>query len=95
MTPAQHLHRATELRAAGENELAQAHENLAKAIEKRSPSPPRSEDSKLSKASVDYSPGKGDTRCRNCAHFDGDDACALVAGEIDPDYWCKRFANAD
>lgn len=48
-------------------------------------------DSKLSKESVDYSPGKGGSRCRNCQHYQGDGACEIVAGEIDPDYWCERF----
>lgn len=49
---------------------------------------------KASKASVDYSPGMGETRCRNCEHFRRPAACAVVAGPIDPDYWCKRFEEA-
>lgn len=46
---------------------------------------------RLSKVSVDYSPGKGETRCRHCAHYEGHGTCRLVMGYIDPDYWCKKF----
>ncbi len=45
---------------------------------------------KLSKASVDYSPGRGDHRCGNCTHFTAG-SCGIVKGPIAPDYWCKRF----
>lgn len=45
----------------------------------------------LEKVAVDYSPGKGEDRCANCAHFLAPAACELVKGEIDPDYWCRRF----
>lgn len=48
-------------------------------------------DAKLAKSDVDYSPGKGETRCKNCEHFKGDGVCAIVAGGIDPDYWCEKF----
>lgn len=46
---------------------------------------------KATKASVSYSPGMGQTRCRNCRHFLAPSACALVQGVIDPEYWCERF----
>jgi hypothetical protein len=34
----------------------------------------------------------GSTRCKNCRHFESPHACELVMGEIDPEYWCKRFS---
>ncbi len=37
------------------------------------------EDAKLSKESVDYSPGKGESRCRNCQHYQGDGVCEASA----------------
>ncbi len=46
---------------------------------------------KLTKAEVDYSPGMGETRCRNCEHFLPPNSCEVVAGSIDPAYWCRRF----
>lgn len=49
--------------------------------------------SKLSKDSVDYSEGMGETRCRNCAHFIPPAACEIVRGPIDPEFWCERFAK--
>lgn len=51
------------------------------------------EDDKLPKSEVDYSPAKDDSdeRCALCAHFQLPDACELVSGEINPEYWCKRF----
>lgn len=49
---------------------------------------------KLTKSSVDYSMGMGKTRCRNCAHFQKPHGCALVAGKIDPGYWCQKFTAA-
>lgn len=49
------------------------------------------QDSKLSKEEVDYSEGKANDRCKNCVHFQSPDACELVEGDIDPNYWCKKF----
>jgi|SwirhisoilCB2_FD_contig_21_40597106_length_254_multi_7_in_0_out_0_1 hypothetical protein len=46
---------------------------------------------KFSKAEVDYSRGMGETRCKNCTHYMGNHVCELVAGDIDPEYWCKKF----
>jgi hypothetical protein len=48
---------------------------------------------KLSKSSVNYSKGMGKTRCRNCSHYAGAGVCRLVAGEINPDYWCRKFTS--
>lgn len=45
----------------------------------------------FTKAEVDYSLGKGSDRCKNCEHFIDGGHCALVAGTIDPEYWCKKF----
>jgi hypothetical protein len=50
--------------------------------------------SKVSKPSVNYSPGMGATRCKNCAHFEAPNRCEIVMGLIDPDYWCRRFERA-
>jgi 8-oxo-dGTP pyrophosphatase MutT (NUDIX family) len=49
------------------------------------------DEDKLSKEEVDYSLGEDDDRCANCKHFESPSSCALVAGSIDPDYWCKKF----
>lgn len=49
------------------------------------------DNAKLSKESVHYGKGKGEDRCRNCVHYQGDGACALVAGMISPDGWCEKF----
>ena len=49
-------------------------------------------DAKLSKDAVNYSPGEDDDRCSNCKHFQSPSSCALVAGSIDPDYWCEKFS---
>lgn len=54
---------------------------------------------KFSKESANYSPGMEDRRCRNCTYFISafqgqpykQGACKLVAGKIDPEYWCKHF----
>lgn len=43
------------------------------------------------KPDVDYSPGMGKTRCRNCVNFRAPGACIKVWGLIDPTYWCKLF----
>lgn len=45
----------------------------------------------LTKGSVNYSPGKGETKCRNCEHFVTGGTCELVEGVINPDYWCEKF----
>jgi len=55
------------------------------------------DDNLLSPESVDYSPGIGEKVCGNCVHYivekDGapTSLCEIVAGDIDPEYWCKRF----
>lgn len=45
---------------------------------------------KVSKASVDYSPGRHNSRCGLCTYY-YQGTCELVAGHIDPDYWCRLF----
>lgn len=50
---------------------------------------------KRRKDAVSYSPGMGDTRCRNCEHYDGNHHCDRVSGFIDPDYWCRLFERRD
>jgi hypothetical protein len=39
------------------------------------------------------------SRCKNCVHFyrgvQGKlGSCELVAGSIDPEYWCKKFRRS-
>jgi hypothetical protein len=51
-------------------------------------------DEKVSKASVDYSPGMKSAHCAICRNYRTPDACVRVAGAIDPEYWCKLFAKA-
>lgn len=48
-------------------------------------------DAKVSKESVDYSPGMRTSHCAVCEHYESPDACEVVAGRIDPGYWCSRF----
>jgi hypothetical protein len=51
------------------------------------------ETKKVSKKAVDYSPGMGVTRCKNCVFFRGG-LCERVRGVIDPEYWCRLFKAA-
>lgn len=56
------------------------------------------EGQKAPKLSVDYSEGKGDTRCKNCKHFQSlppVGTCEKVRGLINPDYWCKLFEKGE
>jgi len=53
---------------------------------------------KKTKSEVDYSPaGRYPERCGRCTHYidperpGGDGKCELVAGSINPQYWCKLF----
>jgi hypothetical protein len=51
---------------------------------------------KKSKSSVDYSKGMTSSHCGICTHYiKGSHGlqgmCELVAGNIDPAYWCKLF----
>lgn len=48
---------------------------------------------KLPKPSVDYREGDDTWNCRTCRHRQGEDACLIVAGEIDPRFWCKRWTE--
>lgn len=45
---------------------------------------------KRSKESVDYGKGHKDSHCSICRHYTSG-SCELVAGKIDPSYWCKLF----
>lgn len=56
--------------------------------------PEHGEDAKFTKAEVEYSPGKGDDRCKACKHFEQPGACELVTGSINPDAWCELFKRA-
>lgn len=49
---------------------------------------------KASKESVDYSEGMQGSKCELCKHFLAPASCALVDGEIDPQYWCELFERA-
>jgi len=61
---------------------------------------------KTDKVSVNYSRGHRDSHCGKvfpddwgfCKHFRPSDAqtgtCEIVAGAINPLYWCTRFARA-
>jgi 8-oxo-dGTP pyrophosphatase MutT (NUDIX family) len=52
------------------------------------------DEAEVDKTEVNYGPGKGDDRCGKCTHFLSPDACEIVRGNIDPDYWCERFSAA-
>jgi hypothetical protein len=46
---------------------------------------------KLAKPAVDYSGDMRYAHCGICAHYEVSRRCEIVAGEIDPAMWCKRF----
>lgn len=46
---------------------------------------------KASKASVQYSLGMKSAHCGICRHFQPPHGCEVVRGEIEPDYWCRKF----
>ena len=46
---------------------------------------------KLAKSAVDYSYGKPNAHCSLCEHFIRSGFCHIVAGKIDPAWWCNRF----
>ena len=51
------------------------------------------ERAKIGKASVDYGPGRAESRCGVCEYFEAPDGCARVTGTIDPDAWCRLFKS--
>lgn len=46
---------------------------------------------KKTKTEVDYSKGMPKSHCSLCVHYLGKGVCELVAGKINPAYWCKLF----
>jgi hypothetical protein len=56
---------------------------------------------KLSKPSVDYSPGSLKSHCGPtvdwpkgaCKHFEVPHGCEIVEGKIEPKFWCKRWSK--
>lgn len=46
---------------------------------------------KVSKFAADYGPGMAKAHCSECVYFRHGNACAIVAGEIDPNGWCRWF----
>src|SRR5262245_54098174 len=47
---------------------------------------------KVTKAAADYGSGMKSAHCGICRHFNAKaKTCAIVAGSIDPDAWCKHF----
>jgi hypothetical protein len=54
---------------------------------------PRYPKHKLSKTAVDYGKGMPKTHCGNCAHFQPPRSCAIVAGVIRSQDWCRRFVK--
>lgn len=49
---------------------------------------------KFSKTEVDFEhPARGESHCADCIHFQGRSAktCAIVAGDIEPGDWCKKY----
>ena len=58
---------------------------------------------KVAKSTVDYSPGHQSSHCGDdgklgrtgmCSHYQHPHGCEVVAGDINPDYWCRRFLKA-
>ena len=66
---------------------------------------PAADVAKYTKSEVDYSPGKQVAHCGICEHYravrasypgDGvkhNGRCTFVEGDIDPQYWCTKFAR--
>lgn len=53
---------------------------------------PRNPDhGKISKRAADYSPGMPQSHCGICRHYQGSGRCAIVAGSVEPSYWCRYF----
>ncbi len=46
---------------------------------------------KYDKDEVDYSLGYKPAHCGICEHYLTSGHCRIVAGKIDPKYWCKKF----
>ena len=46
---------------------------------------------KYDKDEVDYSLGYKPAHCGICQHYLTSGHCRIVAGKIDPKYWCKKF----
>lgn len=85
----------------GKGEQLGPFKDLSIAVAKRSAL--KKEQAQVSKASVDYSPGKPVSHCGStgkfgeqgaCANFVEPDGCRRVLGSIDPDHWCKLWAKA-
>jgi hypothetical protein len=47
---------------------------------------------KFTKAQVDYSKGTPEEHCGICEHY-RHSSCLIVAGDIDPNYWCQKFRH--
>lgn len=48
-------------------------------------------DDKKTKAEAEYGEGHKDAHCGICRHFEPPKSCAVVAGEIHRDMWCRYF----
>lgn len=48
---------------------------------------------KRAKDAVDYGLGHEGSRCGICVHYITGGSCRLVAGKINPSYWCKFFVK--
>lgn len=48
---------------------------------------------KFTKREVGFEhPAKGSDHCMECEHYEpGRDKCQIVAGEIQPQDWCRKF----
>ena len=48
---------------------------------------------KYTKTEVDYTPNamKKDERCALCMHYEGNEICEIVRGDISPLGWCNKF----
>lgn len=48
---------------------------------------------KLDRTKVDYREGDDSLNCGTCSHRRGEDACLLVAGEIERRFWCRQWTE--
>src|SRR6185437_4553767 len=80
--------------AAASEARMHGHEDLAKRADAIGAREFANDAATLDKAQVDYSRGKGDARCNNCQHYlPAIKGCEIVKGEIEPEFWCERFAT--
>lgn len=75
-------------------EMSTLRKLFAKFLGEEAREPEHAQDQTVEKAEVNYGPGKDESRCKNCTHFEAEKlGCEIVKGRISPDDWCERFKS--